>query len=477
MSNTAIKDVTRALQALLLGQLTSVSSSAQVSLLPPGDQLPSGLGVNLYLFRIMESAFFKNQPWPGDRTTPPSASPALGLELSYLLTPYAPAPDPTSATGDDAHTMLGAAMLALHEHAVLNDVHIPGFDSDTVLPSYLQNAYEQIKISLATTTLEELSKIWATINQPYRLSVAYHVSLVQLTPTPPPPLNGGVVLSTGLNIVSWDAPRLDAVVPSSGALAHVNGGGLLTANVIAINGAGFLLRDRTPVVQVGGQNAVVNSAPVPTATDLTITLPVDLDAGPDASVTMALNGRAGAAAQFVVTPWLSRLTPIRSTLETPLLTLNGVGFTTNPQAVRFEGPGGTTTVTTFSGTVTDTQCGVTIPAALQNGIYQVRIVLAGPGNSASNSATLEVIPLVSSPIGLATVTVAGNQVHRLTINGSRLNGTDVRLTIDGLSYAMGANANATQIVFTLGRLLVSGTHGVAVTVNGSVSHTIALEVA
>ena len=477
MSNTAIKDVTRALQALLLGQLNAVSSSAQVSLLPPGDQLPSGLGVNLYLFRIMESPFFKNQPWPGDRATPPSASPALGLELSYLLTPYAPAPDPTSATGDDAHTMLGAAMLALHEHAILNDVHIPGFDSDAVLPAYLQNAYEQIKISLATTSLEELSKIWATINQPYRLSVAYHVSLVQLTPTPPPPVNGGIVLSAGLNVVAWDTPRLEALLPPSGALSHVNAGGALVPNTLAIHGASFVLPGHTPVVQVGGQNAVVNSVPAPTPTDLTVTLPVDLDAGPDANVAVSLSGRAAAPAPFVVTPWLSRVVPIRSTLETPALTLNGIGLTTSPQAVRFEGPGGTTTVTTFTGAVSDTQCSVTIPGTLQNGIYHVRIVLGGPGNSASNSATLEVIPAVGSPIGLATVSVAGNQVHRLTINGARLNGADVRLIIDGLAYAIGASANPAQIVFTLGRLLVSGPHGVAVTVNGSVSHTVALEVA
>ena len=48
MSSAAIKDVTRGLQVLLLSQLSAVSSTAQVSLLPPGDALPTGLGVNLY---------------------------------------------------------------------------------------------------------------------------------------------------------------------------------------------------------------------------------------------------------------------------------------------------------------------------------------------------------------------------------------------------------------------------------------------
>ena len=97
MSSAAIKDVTKALQMLLLSQLQPVSSTAQVSLLPPGDALPSGLGVNLYLYRIMESAFTRNQPWLGDRVTGASLNPSLGLDLFYLLTPFAPAVDPSTA--------------------------------------------------------------------------------------------------------------------------------------------------------------------------------------------------------------------------------------------------------------------------------------------------------------------------------------------------------------------------------------------
>ena len=81
---------------------------------------------------------------------------------------------------------------------MLNDVHLPalpaagglnattGFDADAVLPDYLLNSYEKIKIMLSPAGIEELSKIWATINQPYRLSVAYEISLVEITPTAVP---------------------------------------------------------------------------------------------------------------------------------------------------------------------------------------------------------------------------------------------------------------------------------------------------
>jgi len=480
-SNTVIKDVTRGLQMLLLSQLSAVSANAQVSLLPPGETLPSGLGVNLYLYRIMESPFTKNQPWPGDKKTPPSDMPALGLELSYLLTPFAPAPDPATTNGDDAHTMLGAAMLVLHQYPVLNDVHTTGFDADTALPAAVLNSFEQIKIRLAITSLEELSKIWATINQPYRLSVAYEVSLVELTPTTAPSVNGNVVLSTGLNVILWQAPRLDALTPTIGALAQVAGGAVV-ANPLTITGSGFSFPGRTPGVLVGGQVVTINSAPAPTDKALTVTLPSSLDAGPNEDVLVTINGKGGTPLTFTVTPWLSFLTPIRTTLDpqpgppAPTLVLNGNGFTTAPQGVRFDGPGGTTNVTAFVGAVNDTQATVTIPSALANGLYHVRMVLAGPSNNVTNARTLEVLPLVNSPIGLAVVTVSANQVHQLTMNGARLNGTDIQVLIDGIAHQTSSNASATQLVFTLGRLLDSGQHTVAVAVDGSRSHNIGLGV-
>lgn len=478
---TAIRDVTLGLQKLLLSQLAAVSATAQVSLLPPGEALPAGLGVNLYLYRVMESPFTKNEPWPGDRKTPPSKATSLGLELFYLLTPFAPAPDPSTTIGDDAHAMLGAAMLALHEHPILNDVHIVGFDADTVLPQDILNSFEQIKIRLAVTNIEELSKIWATINQPYRLSVAYEVSLIELSPTGSPPVNGGVVLSTGVNVISWQAPRLDALSPSSGALAHVNGSGALAQNPLTIQGSGFSIPGRTPGVMVGGQVATISDVPPPTDSALTVVLPTTLGAGPTEDVQVRLAGKAGSALTFTVSPWLALLTPIRTALEVAsppgtTLVLHGSGFTKAPQTVRFDGPGGTTNVTAFVATPADDQVAITIPANLQNGTYQVRIILASPANSASNARTLEVIPLVTSPIGLALATVSGNQVHVLTLNGARLNGDDVRVVIDGIDHQAGGNTNPTQLKITLGTRLLLGQHTVAVVVNGSRSHDVALGV-
>src|SRR5262249_10277002 len=128
MSYGAIYEVTRALRELLHSQLALAmpSTSVVVTLLPPGDALPETSGVNLYLYRVTESPFTRNRSWPGDRTTPPSNKPALGLQLYYLLTPLGARPDNSGVTlGDDAHTMLGVAMLTFQENPILNDVHLP----------------------------------------------------------------------------------------------------------------------------------------------------------------------------------------------------------------------------------------------------------------------------------------------------------------------------------------------------------------
>ena len=358
------------------------------------------------------------------------------------------------------------------------------YEADTVLPSFLLNSYEQIKVTLAPTSLEELSKIWATINQPYRLSVVYEVSLVQLTPTPPPPVSGGIVLSTGVNVVTLDAPRLSGLTPSVGALAHIDGSDVLVANELIISGFGFSFPGQTPLVRVGGQLVPIKVAPTPTDTALTVILPTDLDAGPEIDVRVTLNRRTSTPLVFTVSPWVANMTPIRTALDPSRpadlkLTLQGNGFGATPQAVRFEGPGGTTTVTTFDAGGSDVQATMTIPTNLANGIYNVRLVLSDPARSASNSRTLEVIPHLDSPIELAVVTRSDNDdklVHRLTLNGARLNGSDVRLVIDGVTYQAAPNENTAQLVYTLGRLLSAGSHSVAVNVNGHMSRGIGLEV-
>jgi hypothetical protein len=486
MSYAAINDVTRGIRMLLHSQLVRVSSPAVVSLLPPGDTLPQVSGVNLYLYRVTESPFTRNQPWPGDRTTPMSHRPALGLQLHYLLTPLgAPPTDANFSEGDDSHTMLGLAMSTLQEHPVLNDVHLPalpasgglnatsGFDADAVLPGYLLNRYDKIKIMLSAVGIEELSKIWATINQPYRLSVAYEISLVEITPPQYPPVQGGIVLRTGLDVIVLQAPLLESLSPAVGALVHITSTGGLEPNEILIDGSGLSAAGRLPTVTIGGQPVTLQPTSPPVESSLSVTLPTDLDAGPQADVRVTLNGRVSVPLSFSVTPWLSMVTPVRTELmANQKLTLHGMGFTTTPSGVYFDGVGAPSGLIALDPGATDIEASVTIPP-LPNGIYRVRIVLGDAARSASNSRSLEVIPRIGtvllssgSPPGSSTV---------LTVNGARLAGNDIRLLLDGVAFQAPPNANPVQLVYTFNRSIDPGRHTLAVAIEGHLSHTMDLD--
>jgi hypothetical protein len=488
MSYAAINDVTRGIRMLLHNQLVRVSPSAVVSLLPPGDSLPQVSGVNLYLYRVSESPFTKNRPWPGDRTTPPSDRPTLGLQLHYLLTPLGTPPNEASVgEGDDAHTMLGLAMLALQENSVLNDAHLPalpaasglnatpGFDADAVLPAYLLNSYEKIKIMLSPVGVEDLSKIWATINQPYRLSVAYEISLVEITPTLPPPVQGGIVLRTGLDVFLLQAPLLDSINPAVGPLVHVDNTGVLRANSLVITGSGLSFPGQTPIVTVGGQPVPTQPSSPPAVSSLTVPLPVDLEAGPQADVRVSLNARVSAPLSFTATPWLSTITPVRGALvPNQKMTLQGIGFTAPPRGARFDGAGAPAGLTPLDPGSTDTQGTITIPPGLPNGIYSVRIVLADAAQSASNSRTFEVIPRIDSTMVAAASPPGASTI--LTVNGARLDGSGIRLLLDGVTFLAPPNSDGAQLVYTFNRIIRPGTHALAVTIDGHMSHTVQLKI-
>jgi hypothetical protein len=261
----------------------------------------------------------------------------------------------------------------------------------------------------------------------------------------------------------------------------VDGAGVLVSNPLVIAGSGLTFPGQTTIAQFGEAPMPLASSPVPSATSITVSLPLDAQ-GPDTSVSVAVAGRVSAPARFEIDPRLDRITPLRTALEpgsgppAPLLVLQGRGFTTNPQAVRLDGPGGTNNVASFVGPAADGQLTITIPGTLANGLYQVRVVLRGPANSVSNPRTLEVIPLLSPAVTLTVESVAGKQVHRLAMSGARLNGGDVRVVLDGVNHSAGANGSATSLTFTLGRLLDAGLHTVGIMVDGSTSHLVTFNV-
>ncbi len=171
-ASTAIGLVGESLKAMLEDEM-QVTPTVNVTLLAPDESGPSRR-INMFLYKIEENPYLKNEEWQVSSTDPNRITPPpLSLNLYYLLTPYAQ--NDVENGNTNAHEILGEAMRVLHENPVIPGEH---------LADGLSDAREQIKVVQNHIDLDELSKIWSTFSEPFRLSVPYEVSVVQLDQSP-----------------------------------------------------------------------------------------------------------------------------------------------------------------------------------------------------------------------------------------------------------------------------------------------------
>jgi hypothetical protein len=168
---TAIEAVSRALQRVLTEALAAVGGVVPPTAVlhnlrpPPGGQPPI---LTLFLYEVSEDPTVRNR----DPIRKPEVfnggqrylvtRPPLGLELRYLVTAWA----------NDRNTeqlMIGRTMQALYQKQVRR-----GADLDPQLDLPL------LSITLAPLTLEERTRVWWSIQQPYQLSLNYEVRLVDV---------------------------------------------------------------------------------------------------------------------------------------------------------------------------------------------------------------------------------------------------------------------------------------------------------
>jgi hypothetical protein len=167
-ASTAIGMVSESLRNLLVGGMV-LHPQVDVTVLAP-DENTGGRRINLFLYKVQENPTLKNNDWQVHSGNPTQlAPPPLSLNLFYLMTSYAQN-DPQ--TGNSAaHEILGDAMRVYYENPIVPEEYLaPG----------LIDAREQIKIMLNSLNLEELSNVWNTFTEPFRLSIPYEISVVQL---------------------------------------------------------------------------------------------------------------------------------------------------------------------------------------------------------------------------------------------------------------------------------------------------------
>jgi len=166
--STALGLVSSSLRNLLVGEMR-LNPAVPVTILAP-DEAGGDQRINLFLYKIEENPFLQNQDWslkPGDSSQLVPAP--LSLNLYYLMTPYA-RNDPQTGNAT-AHQILGEAMRVFYENSVIPQQY---------LETDLKSAREEFRVVYNALDPEELSRLWTTFAQPFRLSVRYQVSTVQL---------------------------------------------------------------------------------------------------------------------------------------------------------------------------------------------------------------------------------------------------------------------------------------------------------
>ncbi len=213
MSNDkAIAAVTKTLQSHLFKQLSTdpTLAGATVTTKPPDKARPTagaGRQLNLFLYRTSINAAWRNQSPPGAG----NGQPALPLILSYLFTAYGDNDDEV-----ESHQILGVAMSAFNDEPLLSSAEIaaafPGSD--------LENQIERVRITPHPIPMDEISRLWATFQTGYRISVSYDVSVVLIDNSLPTPVAAPVLArgpgDTGPTADSPLLPFLTQVLPPNG---------------------------------------------------------------------------------------------------------------------------------------------------------------------------------------------------------------------------------------------------------------------
>jgi hypothetical protein len=261
MSNAkAIAAVTKTLQSRLFKQLSTDPdlAGATVTTKPPDKaRLDAGGGrqLNLFLYRTSIDAAWRNQAPAGTG----DGLPALPLVLSYLLTAYGDNDDEV-----ESHQILGLAMSAFNDQPLLSRAEI-----STALPgSELENQVERVRITPHPIPMDEISRLWATFQTGYRISVSYDVAVVLIDNSLPAAAAAPVLARSpgdiGPTATTAFPPLIAKVVLPNGLPAarpgdavHLIGTNLAGVTSVQVSGTRLAAAQTVPVSDVGPTSLTV----------------------------------------------------------------------------------------------------------------------------------------------------------------------------------------------------------------------------
>jgi Pvc16 N-terminal domain len=146
-----------------VGSIDASFKAELTDLRPPPSGLPAVMAI--FLYEVVEEPSMRNR----GRTTTfdgvryDSVKSPLALVLRYLLVPYA-------GDRNAEYELLGRTLQALHQRSLTVSPDLPGALSPM----------DVVSVTLAPLSLEERTRVWWSISQPYRLSLNYEARVVDI---------------------------------------------------------------------------------------------------------------------------------------------------------------------------------------------------------------------------------------------------------------------------------------------------------
>jgi hypothetical protein len=269
MSNAlAIASVTALLKDLLNDGLINRNIDSlfnfQITAQPPDRISADGNGgainrLNIFLYRVTPNTGWSNTRQPsrsasGERL----ANPFLALDLHYMLSAFA-------SEDLNAEILLGFGMQALHETPVFGRDVIrqalgaggplsgsllpPGFQQ--LSATALADQFEQIRLTPHYVSMDEISKLWTSMNTPLRMSALYQATVV-LIESEASTRSSLPVLSRGVFVRQLHGPNVTRLLSQGAGETQPSGSRQIAQGVgdeLILEGSG--LRGEVTVVAIG----------------------------------------------------------------------------------------------------------------------------------------------------------------------------------------------------------------------------------
>jgi hypothetical protein len=163
---TVLRAASQTLKQLLLQRFQADPdlNTVGVSLRTPRE-MGATRGVSLWLYRVVRNEFCLNTPPRRIGPAREQRSP-LPVGLHYLVTPLLD-------ESESEQQVLGKILQVFHDHPVVRGVDLQGS---------LEGTAVELRVTLETLTLEELTRIWDALKSEagYELSVSYEVQVVEI---------------------------------------------------------------------------------------------------------------------------------------------------------------------------------------------------------------------------------------------------------------------------------------------------------